>query len=132
MIRQLLLTAAAAGLLAPPGFAGDALPRVFYDDSERNLIVEHRKSGTTPAEKSAPADSSSQAPAQYTLRLDGIAATAAGTHVAWINGQRHADGSRLGALRVQVSRQGITLHGPGVPSRLIRVGESMVVNGSVP
>jgi hypothetical protein len=130
MMRCACLAAALwGGLLALPAYGGEPLPRVFYDDAERSVIVAHRRAGATIHEEPAAGATTGTAPVSNIQRLDGIAVARAGTHVAWINGRRYIDGSRLGDWRVQVTPQGVTLHRSTAHSRLFRVGETISVPG---
>jgi hypothetical protein len=134
VIRRNQSCAALLGLFALAGFASEPLPRIFFDATERNLIVAQRAGAPNSGSSAAAVAESSnaQTPASRQLRLDAIAVAATGTQFAWINGQRHTHGSRLGAWQLEVTRQGVILRGAGGRSRLLRVGETLTVAGREP
>jgi hypothetical protein len=128
------------GLLASDAIAAE-LPRVFFTPAERATISTHRAAGRPLGEPAAPPATSataagaprSDAPAPVAVaagtpslasrrRIDGITVGRAAQPVAWIGGQRVADGASWGEYRVRVERDGVRLIGADGSVRRLRVG----------
>jgi hypothetical protein len=125
------------GVLASGAIAAE-LPRVFFTPAERATISAHRAAGRPLGEPVAPATAPATAPRSDASasvvvaagtpplaprrRIDGITVGRAAQPVAWIGGQRVADGASWGEYRVRVERDGVQLIGADGSVRRLRVG----------
>jgi hypothetical protein len=116
------------GLMACGAGAAE-LPRVFFTPAERAAISAQRFAGRPFAAESAtlvasgaPAPAAVTAVAPRARRIDGVTVGRDAQPVAWIGGERIADGSSWGEYRVRVERDGVRLIATDGSMRRLRVG----------